>query len=267
MGYDDSTTNITNGRKNFAMVRTITGQISSVDILAIGVHPDDVEIGCIGTLLKHRKKGYSFGIVDLTEGELGTRGNAPLRLEESKKSAEFTGALFRVNFGWPDGFFEHSNENIIELVKIIRLTKPSYILCNAPNDRHPDHGRASKIVHDASFYSGLIKIKTVFEDNELPAHRPKAVLSYIQDYYMHPDLVIDISDCIDEKMQAIQCFASQFYNPHKPSDEPETPISSPDFLEMIKARARQYGRPAGYSFAEGFVIPRYFGIKSLFDLD
>lgn len=240
-------------------------KLTQVDILAIGVHPDDVELGCAGTLLKHAKQGYTFGIVDLTRGELGTRGNADIRKQEAEKAAQVLGAEFRHNLEWEDGFFNYSKENILALVKIIRQTRPHYILANALYDRHPDHGRASHLVSDAAFYAGLIKIETKWDHVPQLPHRPRATLFYNQDYHIEPDIVVDISDVFEQKMEAIRCFASQFYNPH--STEPETPISGKDFFDNIRAKAIRMGRPAGYSYAEGFNVKRYIGIKNLFNID
>lgn len=230
-----------------------------VDILAIGVHPDDVELGCSGTLLKHAALGKSFGILDLTLGEMGTRGNAQLRTQEAMNSAKLMGAAFRKQLNLADCFFENKKESIVDIVKVIRDCKPTIVLCNAVSDRHPDHGRAAKLAADACFYAGLPKI-----DTQQEAHRPKAVYHYIQDNYIHPAFVIDVTAYADKKREAVMAFSSQFYNPD--SKEPQTPISSPEFLENLFAKMSLWGRAIGARYAEGFTTSRYAGVESLFDL-
>jgi N-acetylglucosamine malate deacetylase 1 len=235
-----------------------------VDILAIGVHPDDVELACSGTLMKHIELGYTVGIVDLTQGELGTRGSAELRLVEAENGREIIGALYRENLKMRDGFFEVNEENILKLCGVIRKYRPSIILANAIEDRHPDHGRASKLIADACFYSGLVKIETKDESGQsmLP-HRPKAVYHYIQDRNLKSDFVIDITPYMERKIQAVLAFSSQF----AAKDGPQTPISSEQFFEFLYAKARAYGRDINVDFAEGFTTRRYIGVKNLFDLD
>jgi bacillithiol biosynthesis deacetylase BshB1 len=230
-----------------------------VDILAIGVHPDDVELSCAGTLLKHIKLGKTAGLLDLTLGEMGTRGNAGLRTQEAMKSAKILGVSFRKQLHFADCFFENTQPHILEIIKIIRDCKPKIILCNAISDRHPDHGRAAKLVADACFYSGLVKI-----DTQQEAWRPKAVYHYIQDNYIHPHFVVDITDFAAKKMEAIMAFSSQFHDPN--SKEPQTPISSPEFLETINAKMSLWGRAIGTRYAEGFTTARYLGVNNLFDL-
>ncbi len=236
-----------------------------VDILAIGVHPDDVELSCSGTILKMIDQGKSVGLIDLTRGELGTRGNAQLRTEEALCSARFMGALFRENLDMPDGFFKYTDENLLKIARVIRKYRPEIVLANAVNDRHPDHGRAAKLTSDACFLAGLMKVEIL--DDEGKAYerwRPKAVYHYIQDNHIDPDFVIDITNYIDRKMEAIMCFKSQFYDPN--STEPESPISSLNFMESIKAKNRVFGRPLNYDFAEGFTVERTIGVDDLFDL-
>ena len=235
-----------------------------IDILAIGIHPDDVELSCSGTIAKHIAFGKKVGILDLTQGELGTRGNAELRTKEANDAAIILGVSFRTQLNLKDCFFENNEENQKKIIEIIRKHQPEIILCNAISDRHPDHGRASKLVSDASFYSGLIKIETHSDNKIQQAWRPKAVYHYIQDQYIHPDFVIDISDFIDIKHKAIMAYSSQFYNPS--SNEPETPISSKHFIETINSKMSILGRDIGVKFAEGFTVNRYPGINSLFDL-
>ena len=235
-----------------------------IDILAIGIHPDDVELSCSGTIAKHIALGKKVGIIDLTQGELGTRGNAELRTKEANEAAIILGVSFRTQLNLKDCFFENNEENQKKIIEIIRKHQPEIILCNAISDRHPDHGRASKLVSDSSFYSGLIKIETHSDDKIQQAWRPKAVYHYIQDQYIHPDFVIDISDFIDIKHKAIMAYSSQFYNPS--SNEPETPISSKYFIETVNSKMSILGRDIGVKFAEGFTVNRYPGINSLFDL-
>ena len=235
-----------------------------IDILAIGIHPDDVELSCSGTIAKHIAFGKKVGILDLTQGELGTRGNAELRTKEANEAAIILGVSFRTQLKLKDCFFENNEENQKKIIQIIRKHQPEIILCNAISDRHPDHGRASKLVSDSSFYSGLIKIETHSDNKIQKAWRPKAVYHYIQDQYIHPDFVIDISDFIDIKHKAIMAYSSQFYNPS--SNEPETPISSKHFIESVNSKMSILGRDIGVKFAEGFTVNRYPGINSLFDL-
>lgn len=235
-----------------------------IDILAIGIHPDDVELSCSGTIAKHLAFGKKVGILDLTQGELGTRGNAELRTKEANEAAIILGVSFRTQLNLKDCFFENNEENQKKIIEIIRKHQPEIILCNAISDRHPDHGRASKLVSDSSFYSGLIKIETHSDNKIQQAWRPKAVYHYLQDQFIHPDFVIDISDFIDIKHKAIMAYSSQFYNPS--SNEPETPISSKHFIETINSKMSILGRDIGVKFAEGFTVNRYPGINSLFDL-
>ena len=235
-----------------------------IDILAIGIHPDDVELSCSGTIAKHIALGKKVGILDLTQGELGTRGNAELRSKEANEAAIILGVSFRTQLNLKDCFFENNEENQKKIIEIIRKHQPEIILCNAISDRHPDHGRASKLVSDSTFYSGLIKIETHSDNKIQQAWRPTAVYHYIQDQYIHPDFVIDISDFIDIKHKAIMAYSSQFYNPS--SNEPETPISSKHFIETVNSKMSILGRDIGVKFAEGFTVNRYPGINSLFDL-
>jgi bacillithiol biosynthesis deacetylase BshB1 len=235
-----------------------------VDILAIGIHPDDVELSCSGTLARHIAMGKKAGILDLTRGELGTRGNAQLRTAEAMKAASILGVEFRTQLNFSDGFFESNEQHIKVLIEQIRKHQPEIILCNAINDRHPDHGRAAKLVADACFYSGLVKIETVYDKQIQKPWRPKAVYHYIQDNYIHPDFVVDVTDFIEKKREAIMAFSSQFYDPD--SKEPETPISTKEFQEVIYAKMSQWGRAINVRYAEGFTVNRYPGVNSLFDL-
>ncbi|OFY83078.1 MAG: bacillithiol biosynthesis deacetylase BshB1 [Bacteroidetes bacterium RIFCSPLOWO2_12_FULL_35_15] len=235
-----------------------------LDILAIGVHPDDVELSCSGTLLKHMALGKKCGILDLTQGELGTRGSAELRLKEAAKAAKIIGIEVRENLKMADGFFKNDKEHQLAIIKIIRKYQPEIILCNAVSDRHPDHSRAAQLISEACFYSGLIKVETKIKGAKQNSWRPKAVYHYIQDKQLKPDFVVDISEYIDKKMEAIQAFKSQFFDPD--SKEPESPISVKNFLDVVKAKMTVFGRDAGFEFAEGFTVERTIGVNDLFDL-
>jgi bacillithiol biosynthesis deacetylase BshB1 len=235
-----------------------------VDVLAVGVHPDDVELACSGTLAKHIAMGKTAGILDLTLGELGTRGNAETRTKEAQAAAKILGVSFRTQLDFKDGFFINDEAHLRKIIQQIRKYQPEIVLCNAVSDRHPDHGRAAKLIADACFYSGLVKIETSLDGKAQNAWRPKAVYHYIQDHFIHPDFVIDISDFFELKHKAIMAFSSQFYSSN--SKEPETPISSKEFLESLNSKMSIWGRSIGVKYAEGFTTNRYPGIKSLFDL-
>jgi N-acetylglucosamine malate deacetylase 1 len=235
-----------------------------LDILAIGVHPDDVELSCSGTLLKHAAEGKSTGVLDLTLGELGTRGSAELRKKEAAAAAEIMGLSFRDQLDFKDGFFQNDEHHQRSLIRMLRRLQPEIVLANAVSDRHPDHARAAKLVADSCFYSGLIKIETEYEGQVQKAWRPKAVYHYIQDQYIHPDFVIDVTSWHKKKHASIMAYSSQFFNPN--SKEPETPISSPEFLNSLDAKMSLWGRSMGVAYAEGFTVNRYPGVKSLFDL-
>jgi len=241
-----------------------------VDILAIGIHPDDVELSCSGTLLRYINEGKTVGLLDLSRGELGTRGTAKIRDEEGKEAARRMGAAFRENVDMADGFFQNNPENVQKIIRILRWCRPQIVLGNAPHDRHPDHGRASKLVYDACFYSGLSKIETIWKDGTPQKKwRPDNLYYYIQDYNLEPDFVIDISSTIEQKMEVIKAFRSQFHVPEASeyAVEDQTPISGSDFMAFLKAKARTYGRAAGYEFGEGFVASRVLGVGDLFTLD
>ncbi|NNF02096.1 MAG: bacillithiol biosynthesis deacetylase BshB1 [Bacteroidia bacterium] len=230
-----------------------------LEILAIGAHPDDVEIGCGGTLVKHAELGYKTGIIDLSRGELGTRGSVEERNSEAEKGRKILKASVRENMNFRDGFFINDEKHQLALVEKIRKYKPEVVLCNAPDDRHPDHGRAASLVKDAVFLSGLRKIGEA-ED----AWRPRAVYHYIQAKYISPDIIVDISEHFDIKMEAIMAFKSQFYN--KNSKEPQTYISDKSFTEMIKGRAVEFGKILGIKYGEGFVANRYIGTEDLLQI-
>jgi bacillithiol biosynthesis deacetylase BshB1 len=212
--------------------------------------------------------GFKVGLVDLTRGELGTRGTADIRTEEALNAMKKMGAQFRHNLDMADGFFQDNKENQLKLIEVIRRFRPKIVLLNAVHDRHPDHGRAAKMAADACFYSGLAKISTTFDAKEQLAWRPANVYHYIQDRNLKADFVVDISDFMEEKLNLVKTFTSQFYLPAslEYKKEMETPISGPDFLEFLTAKARSYGREAGFTFAEGFTCVRTPGIQNLFDL-
>lgn len=237
-----------------------------VNILAIGAHPDDIELSCSGTLLKHIDLGYTVGLLDLTRGEMGTRGTPELRMEEAENARKMMGAKFRKNLWMADGFFKNSNENKLKIIEVIREHQPDIVFANALNDRHIDHGRGAKIVAEACFLSGLQKIETKDGDGKFQNRwRPKAIYHYIQDRQLTPDLVVDISDYIERKIELILAFRSQFYNPG--SKELETPLTSSDFFDLIKGKNKTFGRDASYAFAEGFNVTRTIGVQDLMKLD
>jgi bacillithiol biosynthesis deacetylase BshB1 len=239
-------------------------QWSEVDILAIGVHPDDIELACSGTIWNAVSAGKKVAILDLTQGELGTRGNAELRKIEADNAAKILGVNQRVILNMGDGFFQHTNANMLEIAKYIRLFRPEIVLANAMSDRHPDHGRAGKLIADACFYAGLRKIETFFDGESQEAFRPKAVYHFIQDYYTHPDLVVDVTHSWDKKIASIMAYSSQFYDPN--SDEPETPISSKSFMDFIEGRGAQFGRLINVHYGEGFTMARPAGVRQIFDV-
>ncbi len=231
-----------------------------VDILAFGVHPDDVELGCSGTIIASIDAGKKVAVIDLTRGELGTRGSAEIRKTEAATAAKIMGVSARENLEMADGFFQNDEINIRKVIVAIRKYQPDIILCNAPEDRHPDHGRSSKLVADAAFLSGLRKIETSVNNEPQQAWKPKYVFHYIQDRYLKPDFVFDISEHHDKKIKAILCYTTQFNNTDQ--SEPETYISNPDFLETVKARALMLGKRIGVKYAEGYLSSKNLGIIS-----
>lgn len=235
-----------------------------LNILAFGAHPDDVEISCAGTILKHVELGYKVGIIDLTGGELGTRGSKSIRLKEAEKAAQLLGVSVRENLHMQDGFFKNDETHQLEIIKKIRHYQPDIILANAPTDRHNDHGRAAQLVKEAAFLSGLVKIKTELNGQEQKAWRPVAVYHYVQDYYLEPTFVVNITSYFDRKIEVLKCYASQFYNPE--STEPETPISQKDFFKIIESKARIWGRYISTEFAEGFIANRLIGVDHFYHL-
>lgn len=235
-----------------------------LDILVFAVHPDDAELGCSGTILKHIALGKKVGIVDFTRGELGTRGSAEIRDTEAAASANILGLHARENLRMRDGFFKNDEEHQLQVIKMVRKYQPEIILTNALEDRHSDHGRAGDLANDAIFLAGLVKIETELEGQRQEAWRPRLVLQYIQDRYLKPDVIVDITDFMDTKIESIRAFKTQFDTVD--DDEPQTYISSPAFLEAVIARAREYGKSVGTTYAEGFTSRKLIGVDNLFDL-
>jgi hypothetical protein len=236
-------------------------------VLGIGVHPDDVELSCSGTLINEVKKGNTAGVIDLTKGELGTRGTAETREEEAKNAAAIMGLSVRENLGMRDGFFKNDEAHQLQLIRAIRKYQPEVILANILEDRHPDHGRAGKLIAEASFLAGLTKIQTL-DDEGKPQQRwrPKQVLHYVQDRFYEPNLIVDISDVFDQRMESIKAYTTQFHTNPDGSKGTQTYISSPDFLDAIVSRARLMGKRIGVKYAEGFVSQKNIGISSLENL-
>jgi N-acetylglucosamine malate deacetylase 1 len=235
-----------------------------LDILAVGAHPDDVELSCSGTLAKEVDRGKKVGILDLTRGEMGTRGTAETRKEEAAAAAEILGISMRHNLGFRDAYFINDEAHQLEVIKILRKYRPEIVLCNAVEDRHIDHGRGAKLVSEACFLSGLRKVETTYEGEVQEAWRPKLVYHYIQWRNLEPDVVVDISGYMDKKLAAVKAYKTQFYDEN--SKEPSTPISSDNFLDSITYRARDLGRLIGTDHAEGFTVERYAAVDSIFDL-
>lgn len=237
-----------------------------LDILVFGAHPDDAELGAGATIAKEVAAGKKVGIVDLTRGELGTRGTAEIRDEEAARSAEILGVSVRENLEFADGFFVNDREHQLEVIKMLRKYRPDIVLCNAVDDRHIDHGKGSKLVSDACFLSGLVKIDSKLDGEEewQEPWRPKLVYHYIQWKNLEPDFVVDVSGFIGKKQEAILAYGSQFYDPA--SGEPETPISSKNFLDSVHYRARDLGRLIGVEHAEGFTVERFIAVNGLSNL-
>lgn len=235
-----------------------------LDILAFGAHPDDVELGCGGTIAKEVALGKKVGIIDLTRGELGTRGSVAIRNHESAVAAKILGVSVRENLDMRDGFFVNDEKHQIEIIKMIRKYQPDVVICNAIDDRHIDHGKGSKLVSDACFLSGLMKISTEYNSEQQMAWRPKVVYHYIQWKNLKPDFVVDITGYNDKRVEAILAYSSQFYNPN--SNEPETPIATKNFLESLNYRVQDLGRLIGTDYGEGFTVERYLAVNSLGDL-
>ena len=235
-----------------------------LDILAFGAHPDDVELGCGATIAKEVSLGKKVGIIDLTQGELGTRGSAEIRKIEATNAAAILGVSARENLKFRDGFFINDEKHQLEVIKMIRKYRPEIVLCNAIDDRHIDHGKGSKLVSDACFLSGLRKIETSLDGEEQEAWRPKVVYHYIQWKNIEPDFVVDVTGFMDQKVDSVMAYSTQFFDQN--SKEPSTPITSKNFLDSITYRAQDLGRLINKDFAEGFTVERYLAVNTLEDL-
>lgn len=231
-----------------------------LDLLAFGVHPDDVELSCAGVLLVEKLKGNNTGIIDLTLGELGTRGSVETRKQEAAAAAKILGVSIRENLEMADGFFKNDEQHQRKIIEVLRAYKPEIILCNAPSDRHPDHGRSARLVTDAAFLSGLRKIETKLKGEEQEDWRPKYVFNYIQDKFLKPDFVIDITSVFEQKIEAIKAYTTQFNN--NDNNEPQTYISTPDFLDSVVYRHKWFGKMIGVKYAEGFITEKMIGFNS-----
>ncbi|MFM9074457.1 MAG: bacillithiol biosynthesis deacetylase BshB1 [Bacteroidota bacterium] len=235
-----------------------------LDLLAIAAHPDDAELGCSGTLAKHISMGHQVGIVDLTQGELGTRGSAEIRMQEAEAAAAVLGLHARENLKLRDGRFQNNEEDQLAVIRAIRKYRPEIVITNAPEDRHPDHGRAARLVADACFYAGLNRIVTNLEGEEQNAWRPKNLFHFVQSQSLAVDFVVDITAFWELKLQSIKAYKSQFYDPN--SKEPETYISTSNFMRMVESRAIEHGHAIGVKYGEGFIRSRVTGVKALTDL-
>ena len=233
-----------------------------LDVLAIGSHPDDVELGCSGTLIKEIKRGKKVGIIDLTQGEMGTRGTVETRYQEAADAGKIIGVSIRENLKMRDGFFQNDEDHQRKLVAVIRKYKPEIVIGNILEDRHPDHGRAGWLIYDSCFLSGLRQVKTTDENGkDQEKWRPKMLLHYIQDRFYEPDIIIDVSEVWEQRLESVKAFKTQFFNPDL--NEPQSYISSPEFLESITSRARLLGKRIGVKFAEGFISKKSIGIQNL----
>lgn len=235
-----------------------------LDILVIAAHPDDSELACSGTIASHIDQGYKVGVLDLTKGEMGTRGTPEGRILEAGNAAEILGLSIRENLGFKDVFFQDDYEHQIQLVKYLRKYRPEIVLVNAVSDRHPDHGKGGALATKSCFMSGLIKIQTEWNGEIQEAWRPKFIYHYIQNNYIKPDFVVDVTKYWDKKMASIKAFKSQFYDPE--SQEPESFISSAEFLDFIEARGKEFGHSINVKYGEGFTVERMIGVSDIFDL-
>lgn len=235
--------------------------MQKLDVLAFGAHPDDVELGAGGTLIRLIEQGKRVGIVDLTRGQLGSRGTVEDRASEAAESARIMGLHARENLGFEDGFFLNDRKHRESVIQMIRYFRPDMVLANAVADRHPDHAKGAELLNEAAFQSGLRTLRTEYKGEEQTHWRPRVVYHYIQDRYLKPDVVVDISDQFTKKIEAVRAFKTQFYDPN--SNEPDTPISSPQFIHFLEARAREMGRLIGTEFGEGFVTQRPPGVSDL----
>jgi len=232
-----------------------------LDILAFAAHPDDIELSASGTVMAHLALGKKIGIIDLTKGELGSRGSVEIRMKEVEASNKILGITVRENLEFRDGFFVKDETHLLKVIQMIRKYQPDIVLANAVSDRHIDHGRAADLLHDACFLSGLRKIETSLQGKKQKEWRPKSVYHYIQDNFVEPDIIVDITPFFERKMKSIKAFSSQFFDPK--SNEPSTPISSKEFLDVIEYRNLQMGRYIGVQYAEGFTVKRPVGTKDL----
>ncbi len=235
-----------------------------LDTLVIMAHPDDAELSCAGTIINQIRSGKKVGIADLTQGEMGTRGTPEIRLEEANDSAKIMGLTVRENLRLPDVYFKNDEEHQRKVIEVIRKYQPEMVITNALKDRHPDHAKGAELVKTASFMAGLRKIETAFDGEWQMAWRPKVVYHAIQSQYLVPDIVVDVSEAWETKLAAIRAFKSQFFDPN--SQEPETYISSPEFMKMIEARGKEYGHSVGAIYGEGFNVTHQMGIRDLYDL-
>ncbi|MCL6258076.1 bacillithiol biosynthesis deacetylase BshB1 [Aquiflexum sp. TKW24L] len=235
-----------------------------LDILVVAAHPDDAELACSGTIAAQIAKGYTVGILDLTQGEMGTRGTPEIRLQESEAASKILGIATRENLGFKDIFFKDDDSHRMEIIKIIRKYRPEIVLANAVSDRHPDHGKGASLVSNSCFMGGLRKIETTLEGTIQDPWRPKYVYHYIQNNYIKPDFVVDITEFWDKKIESIKAFRSQFFDPN--NKEPQSFISSAEFLDFIEARSREFGHSIMVKYGEGFTIERTLGVTDLFDL-
>lgn len=233
-----------------------------LDILAFGSHPDDVELGCSGTIIKEIKRGKKVGLIDLTQGELGTRGTVETRYEEAANAMRIMGASVRENLKMRDGFFQNNEESQMQVIKVLRKYQPEIVFANILDDRHPDHGKGGWLLYDACFLSGLRQIKTIGDDGkEQQKWRPKMLLHYIQDRFYEPGIIMDVSDVWEQRMEAIRAYKTQFYDPA--STDPQSYLSTPEFMEALTSRARALGKRIGVKYGEGFVSKKNFGVKDL----
>ncbi len=239
-------------------------QVENLDILVFGAHPDDIELGCAGTIMSHLDLGYRVGVIDLTRGELGTRGSAELRDKESEKASLLMGIKVRLNLGLKDGFFNNDEHTQLEIIKYIRKFKPKIVIANAKEDRHPDHGKASNLIKTCCFLSGLSKVQTKFKKINQEPWKPNNLFYYTQFNNVEPDFVVDISNYMNKKLDVVKCYSSQFYSPK--SNEPETIISKKGFLDSVVYRSSDLGRIIGVDYAEGFISERYIYVDNLFNL-
>ncbi len=237
---------------------------TTLDILVLAAHPDDAELGCAGSILKWISEGYKVGIVDFTKGELGTRGNPEIRLKEAESAKNILGLTHRENLDMPDGFFSNNEENQLKIIQVIRKFQPKLVVINAPEDRHPDHGKAAKLSIDSIFLSGLLKIQTYNNQEIQKPWRPHNYIHYIQDKLLIPNLVVDVTPYMEKKIESIKAYQSQFYNPN--SKEPQTYISSQEFWENIYSRAMEMGRIIGKKYGEGFILPKPYPLHNVSDL-